>query len=373
MENVKVFWGSDDRFNKKIEKLKERHQLSDILAHIGKQEIAIDGIETKEKQPPLEINNLVVNTDDYGSINEWALLGFYNNILQNKKLIVKNLWLNNPPIKIYEDIKKACLNILEEHKSEYIPISIEIIRQMVEIYQQRVIGQKNVMAQIASSLYLLKNNTRKKPVSLLFLGESGVGKTETAKFISEYLGNEMVRIQFSMQQTNEAYKFIFGSEHGENSLARELIRRKTNIVLLDEFDKVHPSFYNAFYQMFDEGIFVDSNYSVNMEKSIIICTSNYTSCREAEKHLGMPIYSRFSKVIQFNEISNIDRISIASKIYDSLIKKIDLDDAKLIKNNKILEFYIEYINKGSYKNIRMLKNDMEDSINHEILKKLNII
>ena len=73
----------------------------------------------------------------------------------------------------------------------------------------------------------MRNTERKRPVTLLFLGESGIGKTETAKYISSSLGTDMVRIQFSMQQTSNAYQYIFGAEHGEDSLARELIRRSS--------------------------------------------------------------------------------------------------------------------------------------------------
>lgn len=372
MDSIKIFWGSDTEFNNHVAHLEDRNTLSDVLSHINKTEFSIDGVESKEK-PPLEIDNLVINTDDYGSIKEWALLGFSSNIIQNKKVVIQNMWLNNPPLKIYEDIKKIYSSITECAYTEYPQMSIEKIKEMVDGYGEKVIGQKSVMVQIASALYLLKSQMRKNPVSILFLGESGVGKTETAKFIGECMGDAMVRIQFSMQQTNEAHKFIFGSEHGEDCLARELLRRQSNVILLDEFDKVHPSLYNAFYQMFDEGIFVDANYSVNMEKAIVICTSNYTNEQDAERHLGMPIYSRFSKVIKFNDISNTDRITIASKIYDNLMQKLDADDAKLIADNQILAFYISYINKGRYKNIRMLKNDMEDAINFEILKKLNII
>ena len=151
-----------------------------------------------------------------------------------------------------------------------------------------------MMRRVLPAIYALKNEKRKRPVSILFLGASGIGKTETAKYIGEQLGMSLVRIQFSMQQTNQAYQYIFGAEHGEDSLARELIRRESNVVLLDEFDKVSPAFYNAFYQMFDEGLFVDSNYSVDMSRCIVICTTNYRSEEEAEKYLGTPIYSRFS-------------------------------------------------------------------------------
>mgnify|MGYP000046052259 CR=1 FL=1 len=105
----------------------------------------------------------------------------------------------------------------------------------------------------------------------------------------------MVRIQFSMQQTNSAYQYIFGADHGEDSLARELIRRSSNVILLDEFDKVSPAFYNAFYQMFDEGTFVDANYSVDVSKCIIICTTNYRTEEEAEKYLARRSIRDFQK------------------------------------------------------------------------------
>lgn len=217
------------------------------------------------------------------------------------------------------------------------------------------------------------NPNRKRPVTLLFLGDSGVGKTETAKFINSHFEGEMVRIQFSMQQTGDAYKYIFGASHGEDSLARELIRRESNIVLLDEFDKVHSSFYNAFYQMFDEGVFVDKNYTVNVEKCIIICTSNYSSEEDAEKYLGSPIYSRFSKVIKFSSISIEDRIKIAILNYGSLYSELSVKDQKLISNNQILPFYIKKIRAGYYRNMRMLKNDIEDALNYEILKARGIL
>ncbi len=372
MERVKIIWGADNKFDEEVETIESKHTLSDIVSHISKTEVTIENIEAKDK-PPLEIDNLVINTDDYGAIREWALLGFSNNILLNEKLSVANLFMNNPPLKIYKDVKRIYYNILEEIKPDYMPMTTEMIKEMVDNYESKVIGQKNVMKQIASSLYLLKNDKRKKPVSILFLGGSGVGKTETAKFISKCLGDEIVRIQFSMQQTNEAYKFIFGSEHGEDSLARELIRRKSNVILFDEFDKVHPSLYNPFYQMFDEGVFVDTNYAVSMEKAIIICTSNYTNEKDAEKHLGTPIYSRFSKVIKFNDISIEDCSIIATKIYENLTQQLETEDLDLIDENKILEFFITNIKKGLYKNIRMLKNDMEDAISHEILKRLDII
>lgn len=373
MDKIEIYWGSDRDFEVAIDGLEDIHVLVDVVNHINKTDLKIEGVQGHQ-DPPLEVENLLVHTDDYGGMREWALLGFSNNILRNLKVNVKNLWLCNPPIKIYEDIlKNYDREIITEHRTQYSEITVEDMRKMSEGFSDAVIGQPHVMRQSLSSIYALRNHERKRPVTLLFLGDSGIGKTETAKYISSCLGTDMVRIQFSMQQTTSAYQYIFGADHGEDSLARELIRRSSNVILLDEFDKVSPAFYNAFYQMFDEGVFVDANYSVDVSKCIIICTTNYRTEEEAEKNLGTPIYSRFSKVIIFNPISIDDKLKIAQRCYDGLILQVDVEDKELIKNNSILAVFEQSIKDGAYPNMRMLRNDIEDAINYEILKARGII
>ena len=373
MNKIEIFWGVDEEFESAIAGLNGTYFLRDILDLFNKTEIKIDGINTSPGEP-LEVENLIVHTDDYGSMREWAILGFTNNILENLKVTVNNVWLSTPPKKIYEDI---CRNydddIITEHQTDYPPITLENLKKIANGFNEAVIGQSQVVNKILSSIYALKNSNRKRPVTLLLLGDSGIGKTETAKYISQCIGKELVRVQFSMQQTNNAYQYIFGAEHGEDSLARELIRRKSNVVLLDEFDKVSPAFYNAFYQMFDEGVFVDSNYSVDVSKCIIICTTNYRTDEEAERNLGTPIFSRFSKVIHFQPISVEDKLIIAKKSYDSLLLQLDEEDLELVPRNKVLPFFENAIRRGMYSNIRMLRNDMEDALNYEILKARNII
>ncbi|WP_332311165.1 AAA family ATPase [Bacillus halotolerans] len=67
-------------------------------------------------------------------------------------------------------------------------------------------------------------------------------------------------------------------------LARDLLNRSSNVILLDEFDKAPAVFHSAFYQMFDEGILVDKHYVADISKAIIIiCTSNYKSREEIKK------------------------------------------------------------------------------------------
>lgn len=373
MDSIKIFWGADQKFEAETENLKEITYLIDVLNHINKTDLNIQGIDNKY-DPPMVVENLLVHTDDYGGIREWALLGFSNNVLENLKVQIKNLWLSNPPDKIYKDIiKNYADSIIKEYKAEYAEMTISDLKKMSDGFNEAVIGQPYVMRQVLPSLYSLKNSTRKRPVTLLFLGDSGIGKTETAKYISTSLGMEMVRIQFSMQQTSSAYQYIFGAEHGEDSLARELVRRNSNIILLDEFDKVPPAFYNAFYQMFDEGVFVDANYSVDVSKCIIMCTTNYRTEEDAEKYLGTPIYSRFSKVVRFEPISTEDKLKIMRKTYEDLLDKMDKQDRELIIDNTVLDSFVKVILNGAYPNMRMLRNDIEDALNYEILKARGII
>ena len=372
MEKVFIYYGSDDSFEEHIEDIKDFVCLTDILGVLSKSKIEVEGIQ-KTDDPPLEIENLIIRTDDYGSLKEWALLGFTHNVLLDSRVIVKKVWMNNPPRKIYLDIKKNCSELIEEDTEPHAAIGIETIKNIAYGFSDEIIGQQKACRRIMPSLYALTNPNRKKPISLLFLGPSGVGKTEAAKYIADQMEGELLRVQFSMQQTNKAYNFIFGSEHGENSLARELIRRKSNVILLDEFDKVNQSMYNAFYQMFDDGKFVDSTYEVNLERTVIICTSNFMSEKDAENYLGTPIYSRFSKVVVFDRVPIEDKLKIAKKNYESLYNNLTEQEKELIASNGIYFAFEQAIRNGAYENMRMLKNDIEDALNYELLKAHGIV
>ena len=374
-ESIHIFWGPDKAFEEATKNLEGIAFLSDVLSFINRTEMSIRGLQTKEGEDEvLERQNLIISTDDYGGLREWALLGFTKNILENLKVEIKHVWLNNHPQKIYDDIRRNnTSDKISEKDTKYPNLLNESLKLMATTYSDSIIGQEAVMKHIITALYSLNHADRERPITLLFLGDSGVGKTETAKFIGKCLEQQMVRIQFSMQQTTYAYQFIFGAEHGENSLARELIRRESNVVLLDEFDKVSPAFYNAFYQMFDEGWFVDANYKVDVRKSIIICTSNFLCEEDAEKYLGAPIYSRFSKVIKFSPLSVDDRIKIAERRYSEILSRLSEEDRELITENPIMKDFIAFIRSGQYTNMRMLKNDVEEAVNYHVLKAKGIL
>ena len=368
---VEIYWGSDQDFEDAIAGIEQPTYLVDVFNHINQTKVKLDGVNKTD--PPLKVENLVIHTDDYGGIQEWALMGFSNNVIENLQLNVSNVWMCNPPLQIYDDIKRTYADKIVEHKTKYPEITEEALLKISKGYDKAVIGQPHVIQDILPAIYSLIKKHRKKPATLLFLGTSGIGKTETANFIGDCIGNGMVRIQFSMQQTNNAVQYIFGGGHGEDSLARRLIRRKSNLILLDEFDKVSPGFYNAFYQMFDEGEFVDKNYRVDVSDCIIICTSNFLTEEDAEKNLGSAIYSRFTKVLRFEQIREADRIRIAEMSFKSVFNELSPEEQGMVPKEELMNFYSNAIQKGAYHNIRMLKNDIEESVFYEILRAKKIL
>ena len=165
---------------------------------------------------------------------------------------------------------------------------------------------------------IFSNTNVLNSVVLLFYGNSGIGKTETAQFLTEKIGGQILRKQFSMYQNNESANYLFGGKYNEKSFAKDLIGRDSNVILLDEFDKAYSVFHSAFYQLFDEGIYEDQNYKVDVRHALIICTSNYKSKDEVREKLGNPIFNRFDGVIRLTDLDSEAKIEIARKELDEL-------------------------------------------------------
>jgi ATP-dependent Clp protease ATP-binding subunit ClpA len=195
---------------------------------------------------------------------------------------------------------------------------------------------------------------------MLFYGPSGIGKTETAQLLAKEMQGELFRRQFSMYQNNEFATYLFGGTYYQGSFAKDLLDRESNVILLDEFDKANPIFHSAFYQLFDEGVYEDQNYKVNVEKAIIICTSNYSSKEEVKEKLGEAIYYRFDAVIGFK------KLDIQSKriLVERYISQYD-------KNLLTEEQEANLIN-GALKceNVRSIKKLVRDTISMVSLRKI---
>lgn len=152
-----------------------------------------------------------------------------------------------------------------------------------ELLQARILGQKEALAEISSAMRrsFLMLGKRKKPLAtFLFLGPTGVGKTETAKVISEvFFGSPeyLVRFDMSIYQTKADIAKLLGSVELLNpGLLTNAIRENPyGILLLDEIEKAHPDLLNIFLTILDEGYFTDGyGQRVDCKNLVIIATSN---------------------------------------------------------------------------------------------------
>ena len=155
---------------------------------------------------------------------------------------------------------------------------------------KRVVGQHEAIEAIANSIRRSRAGLQdpKKPIgSFIFLGTTGVGKTELAKALAEYLFNTdqaMVRIDMSEYQEKHTVSRLVGAPPGyvgydEGGQLTEAIRRKPySVVLLDEIEKAHPDVFNILLQVLDDGRLTDNKgRTANFRNTIIIMTSNIGS------------------------------------------------------------------------------------------------
>lgn len=298
--NSYIFYGSKEEFETKIPNNYNTLTEMAMKLDVNKMIVHIEGQTPEEDTDErIFVENFVVSSQEYASVTEHVILNFANFIA---KMDIKNIFLHNPPLQISNQIERLYPKTIIE-RQEYKSITEDIIKKIALNYDEKVIGQKNVKNQILKAIMPLTFSDRIKPVVMLFYGKSGIGKTETANFIAECLDEKIFRKQFSMFQNNQFSTYLFGGTHSEKGFAKDLLDRQSNVILLDEFDKANSVFHSAFYQLFDEGIFEDQNYYVKLEKSIIICTSNYTSITEIKDALGDAIYNRFDVIIGFDNLS----------------------------------------------------------------------
>lgn len=364
IDKVIVFTGSKRDFNLLLEKRidtdnDEVVSFMELIQHYNARlhptESGVKEIFLKRK---IGANCLICKSDDFASVLEHTLSNFTNIISLNYD--VEKLFIHNPPKKVLENLQSEFGDEIEYCASNYTKLDVAYIRKVYNDLNMNIIGQEKCKMQIISGLYRLTKEKSQKPAVFMLYGPSGVGKTETAKSISKSLGGELLRIQFSMMQTNEAYNYVFGSEHSKASFARDMMSRESNVILIDEFDKVSPNFYNAFYEVFDEGKYVDTNYEVNLKNSIFLCTCNFMSENEIKKVLGPAMYSRIGKCIEYNELQKEQKIEIINKWFEDILTFLDDDERQVIEETDILQWFKE--NEERYDNIRLLKNKMEQAV-----------
>jgi len=166
----------------------------------------------------------------------------------------------------------------------------ERLMKMEEAIRQRVVGQDEAVAALCNAVRRSRSGLGdpNRPIgTLLFLGPTGVGKTELSKALADFLFNDphaMVRIDMSEFMEQHSVARLIGSPPGyvgyeEGGRLTEAIRRKPySVILLDEIEKAHPDVFNVLLQVFDDGRLTDGKgRTVDFKNTVIIMTSNIAS------------------------------------------------------------------------------------------------
>lgn len=243
---------------------------------------------------------------------------------------------------------------------------------------KRVVGQREAIEAVARCLRLnkgpLKSNFCRPDGVLLFLGPTGVGKTELAKALTRFLfGDEKKMVRIDMSEFQEGLtsvdkligvpRGIAGSDKG-GVLTNQLRDNPYTVLLLDEVEKAAPNVLNLFLQAFDEGWITDGHGKrVYLSDAIIIMTSNLGSryfrqltnplgfrsdevnleqvksnvLREAEKIFPQEFFNRIDEVVVFNPLSQEEIGQIAQKLLDEVKARMGKSQKTLLFDNVVIE------------------------------------
>lgn len=284
----------------------------------------------------------------------------------------------------------------------------EKLLHLEEELHQRVVGQEEAITAVADAVRRSRAGLQdpRKPIgSFIFLGTTGVGKTELAKALAEYLFDDehlMTRIDMSEYQEKHTVSRLVGAPPGyvgydEGGQLTEAVRRKPySVVLLDEIEKAHPDVWNVLLQVLDDGHLTDNKgRTVNFKNTIIIMTSNIGShliqeafdgvreedvsdATERAKHDVMDLLRKTIRPEFLNRVDEIIMFSPLMKKQIMGIVKIQLDGLKkMVAESGIQlefsEYLLEFLSEQGYDpqmGARPLKRLIQKQIVNALSKKI---
>ena len=389
--------------------------LKQDLLDLKQKEKEVREIWEKEKQELENVKNLKSQLDSY----KLELQNAYNNSDYNKAAELQYAKIPELETKISDltsasDHKLISETVTEENIAEvvskwtHIPVAKlmqgdreKLINLATEL-KKRVIGQDEAIELVSDAIIRqragIKNENR--PIgSFMFLGPTGVGKTELAKSLAEQLfanENQIVRIDMSEYMERFSVTRLIGAPPGyvgydQGGQLTEAIRHKPySIVLFDEIEKAHPEVFNVLLQILDDGRLTDNQgRTIDFRNTIIIMTSNlgsaYLTSNESdakEKVLDLvkqsfkpEFINRIDEIIIFNSLSKAVQIKIVDKLLNELENR--LESQKIYfkftsqLKNKILETAYDPLY-GARPIKRFIQHHIESLIAKEIIRS-NII
>lgn len=259
----------------------------DVVERIQQAKKDIESFKVQAEQAEREGNFGLVAEIRYGKIRE------KEQAIENDREELQKLQSNTKMVKEEvdpEEIADVVAAWTGIPVSRMMESEREKLLRMEDELHKRVVGQEEAIAAVSDAVRRNRSglSDEKRPIgSFIFLGTTGVGKTELAKALSEYLFNDenaMTRIDMSEFQEKHSVSRLVGAPPGyvgydEGGQLTEAVRRKPySVVLLDEIEKAHPDVFNILLQVLDDGRLTDNKGRVaNFKNTIVIMTSNIGS------------------------------------------------------------------------------------------------
>ena len=220
----------------------------------------------------------------------------YKTVLPEHIAAVVSKWTGVPADKLSVEEQSKLLNIEDE-------------------LRKRVVGQDHALTVIARAIRRSRaglSDPHRPAGSFMFLGPTGVGKTEVAKALAEYLFNDdtaMTRIDMSEYMEPHSVSRLIGSPPGyvgyeQGGVLTESVRRRPyQVLLFDEIEKANPDVFNVFLQILDDGRLTDGQgHVVNFTNTIIIMTSNLPDMEAVKKNFRPEFINRIDEIVFFNPL-----------------------------------------------------------------------
>ena len=290
---------------------------------------------------------------EYNSLNEQEQSKIINEVINAEDIAgVVSKWTGIPLEKLSSGENNKLVNI-------------------EQLLEKRVIGQNDAIEKVSKAIKISKAGLQdpNKPLgSFLFLGPTGVGKTELSKALAEYVFDnekQMLRLDMSEYMEKHSVSKLIGSPPGYvgyddgGKLTDSVRRRPYQVILFDEIEKAHPDVFNILLQILDDGRLTDSKGKiVNFKNTLIIMTSNIGSqipiddnfdyatkknlaLEELKNHFRLEFLNRIDDIILFNKLSKENINHILQNQIDIIQDRISSKGIKISFSDEALEFLSE--------------------------------